>query len=76
MPSVVVPGWTFIATAILFMGGVQLIVLGVLGSYIGRIYTQVQGRPLYIIDSLQQSESTPQHDWVVSKPRRKVASRV
>lgn len=48
-PGVTVEGWTFIVIAILFMGGVQLIMLGVLGSYIGRIYTESQDRPLYII---------------------------
>lgn len=38
-PRTVVPGWTFIVIAILLVGGMQLIMLGVLGSYIGRIYT-------------------------------------
>jgi glycosyltransferase involved in cell wall biosynthesis len=53
-PQVVVAGWTFIVIAILLVGGVQLIVLGVLGSYIGRIYTEVQGRPLYLTDSIRK----------------------
>lgn len=48
-PSVTVQGWTFIVISILFMGGVQLIMLGVLGSYIGRIYTEAQNRPLYMV---------------------------
>ncbi len=52
-PSTVVPGWTFIVIAILLVGGMQLIMLGVLGSYIGRIYTEVQNRPLYIIESIR-----------------------
>lgn len=52
-PEVVVPGWTFIVIAILLIGGLQLVMLGVLGSYIGRIYTEVQGRPLYIIESIR-----------------------
>jgi glycosyltransferase involved in cell wall biosynthesis len=52
-PSKAVPGWTFTAVCVLFIGGVQLFVLGLLGNYIGRIYTEAQNRPLYIVESLQ-----------------------
>lgn len=47
----IIEGWAFIVISIFFIGGVQLVMLGVLGSYIGRIYTEVQNRPLYGIGS-------------------------
>lgn len=47
--DVVVSGWTFTIISIFFIGGIQLIVLGVLGEYIGRIYVETQNRPLYIV---------------------------
>ena len=53
-PEFTVEGWTFIVITILFMGGIQLIMLGVLGSYIGRIYTEVQNRPLYLIQRVYE----------------------
>lgn len=43
------PGWTAIMAAILFMGGVLLFTVGVLGIYVWRIYDEVRGRPKYII---------------------------
>ena len=45
----VVPGWASIMVSVLFIGGVQLITLGVVGEYIGRIYDEVRARPLYLI---------------------------
>ena len=49
VPEAAVPGWAFLASAMFFLGGVQIVMLGVLGSYVGRIYHQVQGRPLYSV---------------------------
>lgn len=47
--TVPVPGWTMIIVAVFFMGGVQLVMLGVVGEYIARIYNEVRNRPVYII---------------------------
>lgn len=43
-------GWTSLIATISFLGGLQLIVLGIIGEYIGSIYDEVKNRPLYIID--------------------------
>ena len=42
-------GFTTLVTLILFLGGVQLIAVGLLGEYLGRVYDEVKHRPLYIV---------------------------
>lgn len=45
-----IEGWASVLTAVLFIGGVQLIFLGVIGEYLSRIYDETKQRPLYIIN--------------------------
>ena len=44
-----VEGWTSLAATVLFIGSVQLMILGVMGQYVGRIYEELKGRPLYVV---------------------------
>jgi dolichol-phosphate mannosyltransferase len=49
------PGWATLAVAVTFLGGTQLIAVGVLGEYIGRIYEQIKGRPVFIVRETSES---------------------
>jgi glycosyltransferase involved in cell wall biosynthesis/dTDP-4-dehydrorhamnose reductase len=50
-PSISIPGWTSLTVIVLFFGGLQLLSTGILGVYISKIYREVKGRPLYIVES-------------------------
>ena len=47
-----VEGWTTVIVLVLLIGGAQLIGLGVIGQYVGRIYEEAKGRPLYVVSEL------------------------
>ena len=65
-----VPGWTSIVVVTTFIGGIQLIVLGVIGEYIGDIHEEVKRRPLYVVSELENFTDVPD-----LPPRGIVASR-
>lgn len=60
-PASVIEGWTYLAAGMFLLGGIQIMMLGVLGGYLGRIYVEVQNRPLYAF-SLVQAGSTNEVD--------------
>ena len=48
-PEKAVPVWVYGLLLVVFLGGVQLIAIGMLGQYVGRIYEQTNERPMYVI---------------------------
>lgn len=50
--STMTPGWTSIITAIFFMGGTLMCVIGIVGLYVGNIFMQIKNRPLYVIEDI------------------------
>jgi glycosyltransferase involved in cell wall biosynthesis len=56
-----VTGWTALFIAILFLGGAQLLSLGVIGEYIGRIYGETKRRPLYLIEEMRGFDEVFEH---------------
>jgi glycosyltransferase involved in cell wall biosynthesis len=68
-------GFTFLAVLLLLVGGFIVISTGVTGLYIGRVFQQVKGRPLYVVDAIAQ-QAPRQADPIAKAPRREVESKV
>jgi polyisoprenyl-phosphate glycosyltransferase len=54
--GIYVPGVSSVLFVVLLLGGIQLITVGLIGEYVGRIYDEVKGRPLYVVDSRRNVE--------------------
>ena len=55
-----VPGWASVLVAVSFLGGMQLLVLGVIGAYVGRMHDELKARPLYIVSELLGFDEAPE----------------
>lgn len=68
-----VPGWTSLMSAITIFGTIQLLLFGVFGEYLGRVYEQVKNRPLYIIQEIKRAgESTVDPGQKPPDPKQKL----
>lgn len=52
-------GWPTVVVSVLVLGGVQLVMLGIIGEYLGRVYEELKGRPQYVVDELVGFDETP-----------------
>jgi polyisoprenyl-phosphate glycosyltransferase len=61
----VLPGWTSLAAIILILGSVQLLVLGIFGEYLGRMYMEGKRRPLYFVNEIVARNPAAREDLTV-----------
>ena len=54
-----VQGWATVMVAMLFLGGVQLVCLGIIGEYLGRVFNEIKQRPMYVIDEMTGGSPAP-----------------
>lgn len=57
--GIAVPGWTSIMISLWFIGSIMLLALGIIGQYVGKIYTEVKQRPLYAIEEILDKKEIP-----------------
>jgi len=53
-----VPGWTSITLPVYFLGGIQILCIGIIGEYLGKVYQEVKSRPRFIIETIIHSKNS------------------
>ncbi len=66
-PETTISGWTSTMIAIVFLGGVQLLTIGVIGEYVGSIFDEVKNRPQYIIGETISGRKTKDRSRAAKK---------
>ena len=69
-----VRGWASTLVVILLLGGAQLLMIGVVGEYLSRIYDEVKQRPMYVIGDLRGFEGEGAHDYLTQSTSRAAAT--
>ncbi len=65
-----VPGVTTVVIAVLLLGGIQLMAIGLIGEYLGRIYDEVKRRPLYLVRNRRNFDEDETDDPVADRPEQ------
>ncbi|MCQ2913949.1 MAG: glycosyltransferase family 2 protein [Alphaproteobacteria bacterium] len=69
------PGFATVMATMGFLGSIQLIMLGILGEYIGKIHLEVKRRPLYIADFIESNPSNSEKEEIIAKPTKKSSTK-
>jgi dolichol-phosphate mannosyltransferase len=65
--ATLVPGWTSLILAVILFGTLNLLMLGILGEYTGRIYSEVKNRPIFLVDEYCGSNGSNKQSSAIDK---------
>ena len=65
-----VPGYPSLMVVVMFLGGTQLMAIGIIGEYLARVFVEVKQRPLYLVADVHSQGSTPPVVAVTTAPLR------